>query len=446
MSPSEALRVKNSQIEKISKFFNRGTIEKIARETKFVQRESPLSGLDFLLLCVFAHQQCTAISLEGMCAELLKSGISITKQSLQERFNTHSVSFMERILNEALSTRLNTRAITPHPVFDRIAIWDSTGIELPGLFCEKYRGSGGGASQAALKLQYGYDLLSQKIIAILVQQGIHPDNRQELAGLKANDLRIEDLGYFKLNRLEQIAKAGAFFLSRYKFGVVVYTLENRQYQQLDLLKLQNKMRPGERKTLEAFIGKLDKMPVRLIIEKIPQGIADEKRRRLKTDKQIKRRSISKNRLKLCNLNIYISNTNEQQIPSEHIRSYYSLRWQIEIIFKAWKSVYNIDKIKTMRIQRFESMHYGALILIVLTTNLLSFYKRHIYANYKQEVSELKFYLIVKSMLFLFKQTITHSRKKMLEFLNLLEQIVHRTGIKGRKKNKSTPFHVLAVYP
>jgi hypothetical protein len=211
MNPSEALRIKNSQIEKISKFFDRETVEKIARETKFVQRESPLSGMDFFLLCVFCHQQCNEISLEGMCAELLKSGIPITKQSLQDRFNNYSVLFMEQILNEALSIRLNSRAITPHPVFKRITIRDSTSIELPETFRGKYKGSGGGASRGALKLQYSYDLLSHKIIVMLVQEGIHPDTRQELEGMRENDLRIEDLGYFKLNRLEQIAKAGAFF-------------------------------------------------------------------------------------------------------------------------------------------------------------------------------------------------------------------------------------------
>jgi hypothetical protein len=205
------------------------------------------------------------------------------------------------------------------------------------------------------------------------------------------------------------------------------------------------MKQGERRTLQAFIGKAEKVPVRMIIEKIPRQVAGEKRRRLKTDKQIRRRSISKKRLVLCNLNIYISNTNEEQLPPGDIRNYYSLRWQIEIIFKAWKSVYGIDKIKPMKLQRFESMHYGSLILIVLTTNLLSFYKRNIYVNHKQEVSELKFFKIVKSMLLIFQQAATHSKKRLLEFLNLLEQMVRRTGIKHKKKNKLTPFHILSAY-
>jgi len=35
---------------------------------------------------------------------------------------------------------------------------------------------------------------------------------------------------------------------------------------------------------------------------------------------------------------------------QQVRSYYSLRWQIEILFKAWKSVYHIDQVIPMLIE------------------------------------------------------------------------------------------------
>ena len=131
MKPSKVPQSKVKLLEQIGKFFNKEKIEQIARDTKFVQRNSTLTGMDFFLLCVFAHQQSHEISLEGLCTELLKEGIDLTKQSLQDRFNDYSVSFMEQILNETMSIKLNIGPIISHPFFKRITILDSTVIELP---------------------------------------------------------------------------------------------------------------------------------------------------------------------------------------------------------------------------------------------------------------------------------------------------------------------------
>jgi len=444
MRPSEALRSKIRQIESISKFLDRKKIECLARESKFIQRSSALSGMDFFILCVFAHQQCDQISLEGMCAELLKNGVRITKQSLQDRFNDNAVAFMREVLNESLALKFNVGPMISLQTFKRITILDSTQIELPESFCIKYKGSGGGASASSLKLQYGFDVVSQKIIVILMQNGVQADHSQQLQGLEENDLRIEDLGYFRLQRFEQIINAKAFFLSRYRHNVTVYQWQGQQFHPVNLLKLEKSMRPGERKTINAFLGLNEKLAVRMIIEKVPPKIANEKRRKLKTDKQNKRKNISSKRLSLCNLNIYVTNTSEQQIPSDQVRSYYSLRWQVEIIFKAWKSVYHIDHIRTMKLQRFECVHLGTLILIVLTTNLMSFCKRNLYARYKKELSELKFFKLLKASMAALQQAVINPRKQLLEFLDMIESLAYRNSIKEAKSNKDTPFAILKI--
>lgn len=443
MSPSSALRSKSKQIEIISRFFDAASVERIARQTKFVQRESSLSGMDFFRLCVFAHQKVDCVSLEDMCGELCRQGVDITKQSLQDRFNEHAVEFVTVLLNQALLIKLNAGRLITHTVFKRIVIWDSTQIELPEAFRIKYRGHGGGASGGALKIQYGYDLLSQKTIALLVQSAVEPDHTQTLEGLRENDLRIEDLGYFNLERLECIVKANAFFLSRYRFGTLLFD-QKHACQQIDLLKLERSMKAGQRITMDAFIGIERKLPVRLIIEKVPDDVAAQKRRKLKYDPQSKRKSLSKKRLKLCNLSIYITNTTEQQLPCSQIRSYYSLRWQIEIIFKSWKSVYRIDRTKPMKLHRFECVHLGALILIAITTSIMAACRIQL-LRHNKELSEFRFFKLMKLSLDLFQQTIS-SNRKLLEFIVLLEKMAIRHALKQSKANKPTPLHILNDIP
>jgi hypothetical protein len=184
MVNSKALPDKNSLVAEIEKYFDQQTVKQIAKETRFVQRQSKLSGMDFFFLCVFAHQKDESISLEGLCAELLKEGTSITKQSLQDRFNDDASAFMEKMSARILSQKLDLPPIIPHPVFGRIIIGDSTVFQLPETFTHKYRGSGGGASNAAVKIQYGYDLLSQSIHVMLVEQGVNPDCNMCLGEVK----------------------------------------------------------------------------------------------------------------------------------------------------------------------------------------------------------------------------------------------------------------------
>ncbi|MDO9255193.1 MAG: transposase, partial [Bacteroidales bacterium] len=129
--------------------------------------------------------------------------------------------------------------------FGRIVINDSTVFQLPEKYSGKYRGSGGGASTSAIKNQYCYDLLAQEIIAITVQKGTVPDCKYPLQDLRKNDLRMEDLGYFKVGRFRQMQEVEAYYLSRLKSGVNIYVQEAGNSKQLDILKVIGKMKVGE---------------------------------------------------------------------------------------------------------------------------------------------------------------------------------------------------------
>ena len=49
--------------------------------------------------------------------------------------------------------------------------------------------------------------------------------------------------------------------------------------------------------------------------------------------------------RLMGMNVYITNTSLEEVPTNYVHSLYSLRWQIEILFKTWKSFFEIDECK-----------------------------------------------------------------------------------------------------
>lgn len=390
---------------------------------------------------MFAHQREDFISLEGLCRYLLQRGQKITKQSLQERFTDAASAFMKDMVSHALKQKLGINFIWTHEKFKRILIGDATQFELPPLFEKFYKGSGGAASSSSIKVQYCYDLLSASIVSLVNRCGVATDYSSEISYLEKNDLVIEDLGYFNIERFKQIAKRGAYFLSRFRFGRVVFRKHKGQYVVFDLLKEEKKMKPGDIRQFQVWIDRKEKLPVRLILEKVPAQIANQKRRKLKTDKQSKRKNISKDRLRFCNLNAYITNASQEDLPMEKARNYYSLRWQIEIIFKAWKSVYKMDQVKSMKRQRFECMHFGLLLLVIIVTNIMICFKKIIWEINKKELSELKIYKCIKEVLPELSLAVL-KKKNLSQFINDILIMVNYTCLKEQKSNKRSPFSIL----
>lgn len=380
--------------------------------------------------------------MEDLCRELQMEGVEIRKQSLQDRFNGSASNFMKKMVEHALSKKLALDKEKIACKFGRIVINDSTVFQLPEHYSDTYKGCGGGASIAGIKNQYCYDLLAQEIIDITVQEGNESDYKYSLQDLRKNDLRIEDLGYFKIERFEKVQAAEACFLSRLKYGVTIFTLENGAYKKLDLLKVISKMKEGEIKNIQVYLGEKEKLLTRLVLEKVPEQAANEKRRKLKTDKQNKRKAISKERLAFCDVNAFISNCSQEQLPNHLLRQCYSLRWQIEIMFKAWKSYFKIDKVKQMKIERFECFHYGCLMFIIASTNLLRYFKQRILRKYQEEISELKFFKLIASMRQKIKEVIIKQRLDIEWLLDQLAILTERTCIKEQKKNRLKPLSII----
>lgn len=102
---------------------------------------------------------------------------------------------------------------------------------------------------------------------------------------------------------------------------------------------------------------------------------------------------------LCGYNLYLTNTPENALPEDAVFDIYGLRWQIELLFKIWKSLLCIDKVGKMNIFRFESYLYGRLLFILLSTELVAFIKETLVDNeIDVELSEWKTIKLIKKTL------------------------------------------------
>jgi len=201
--------------------------------------------------------------------------------------------------------------------------------------------------------------------------------------LSKGDLIIRDLGYFVLKVFRDIINKKAFFISRIKYGVDIFDVKTGK--KIDLLRYLKKNKFAD---MQVLIGKKEKLLTRLVALKLPECVAEARKRKLSSSRDQKLNP-SKNHMELMNWGIFITNIDHSVLQAKDIANFYSLRWKIEITFKSWKSSFNfnIDKFK-FSLNQLKVLILARLIVIVAITNYtMKYLKTKIKKN--KYISELK---------------------------------------------------------
>lgn len=348
-------------------------IEFMARESGFVKRKPKLTGEHFAAMMIFAKGSLADTSLVELCEDFrYTTSEKLKKQSLHERFNERAVAFLKLLLENLLARQIDSNKFKDLlPRQKGIKIKDSTSFQLPEHLRDIYPGSGGKTSKACVKIQFEYDLKSGKVTDLSIGGFTTTDlaNSYQLKdSIEPTDLLIRDLGYVGLRFLNIIQEKQAFFLNRIKSNVSLWGKTKKgSFEPIELARIEKQMRNSKTATkqLTVFLGKEKNIQCRLIIECLPTEVSEEKLRRAKRAAKREGRTLGKDALSRIGLNLFVTNMSDEDLPTEHVWPLYRLRWQIELVFKIFKSVAQIDKIKKVKRYRFECYLYGKLLWALL---------------------------------------------------------------------------------
>jgi hypothetical protein len=234
-------------------------------------------------------------------------------------------------------------------------------------------GSSHSRSKAGVSVQYEYDLQSGKITDLNITSGTRndrTDSGETVNNLDKGDLTIRDLGYFSTPVFEKYEEKEAFFLSRLDCSTNVYDSNERPVSFKDIYASMQKSGIIE-KEMTVYIGKQTKLPVRLILQTVPDEVY-KKRIREKTQKSKGqgRGQLTQETKVRSRFNLFITNAEESGLSTKQIFPLYRLRWQIELQFKAWKSVFRIDSWHEMKRHRYFTLLYVKLILIIINLQII----------------------------------------------------------------------------
>ncbi|OFD37056.1 transposase IS4 family protein [Bacillus mycoides] len=451
--------------EELYQYFTPSFLEELARELDFVQRKRKFSGHDLATICVWVSQRIASDSLVRLCSQLhAATGTLISPEGLNKRFNKKAVCFLKHVFSALLKNKVCETSVIPSSSlahFQRIRILDATIFQVPKHLASVYPGSGGCAQTAGIKIQLEYDLHSGQFLNFQVEPGKNNDKTfgtECLATLRPGDLCIRDLGYYSLDDLDQMDQRGGYYISRLKLNNMVYiknefpeyfrngtAKKQSQYIKIDLENIMNTLKPGQvYEIADPYIGKDKKLFTRVIIYRLTEKQLRERKKKQVYKESKKGITYSEKSKRLAGMNIYVTNTPLEWVPMEQIHDFYSLRWQIEIIFKTWKSLFQIHNWQNIKRERLECHIYGKLIAIFLCSSTMFKMRQLILQKKQKELSEYKAIGMIQDHLYILYQAIQQNTQKITKILCRLFNLLLKNGRKSHRYEKKTVFDILGV--
>lgn len=359
--------------KRFSSFYSEDHINAVARESGFMKRNRKLQPSHFLDSLMFNVHDNRSASLNDQSLTIqLRQGSLIRKQSLDERFNAGSVAFVKSLLEKQLKTQVAAHLESVcFKRFRSVKIKDSTRFQLPASLQHAYPGSGGAASCAGMHVQFEFDLKGGTVSTIKATDAKRQDStdaQETVSDIEEGSLVIRDLGYFSSKVLREIdTRRKAFYITRMVPGLKVYRRISGKFIALDLQRELVAMKSSciGHQELEVYLESNLKYPVRLMMERLSDEEVERRMRRARENARKKGRNLRKVYQAYAALGLFLTNVPKDWLKTEHIRTVYRLRWQIELRFKGWKGLCRVNAVKKVKLHRFETNLYARLLYILV---------------------------------------------------------------------------------
>jgi Transposase DDE domain len=315
-------------------------LDTIGRRTGVIRRQRKFTGASLLKTLVLTLMKAPNAQTDDFVATAAQLGVTVTPQALEKRFTPKLLAFLraglEHVLEQAVVAE--PAAIPLLERFTAVEVGDSTTIPLPDDYADEFPGCGGksDSGQAAVKIQVRWELRTGKLNQLVVQPGRSSDAQSAAAEppVTPGSLSIRDLGYFCLKRFQTLSAAGASWLSRWQPGTAVFDPEGRPLELLSYVQQHAGEKPLD---VPILLGSAERLPCRLIVLRVPPEMANRRRQKLYQKAQKHGRVPSQEQLAWCDWTLLVTNCPAEVLSWKEVVVLYRVRWQIELMFKLWKS-------------------------------------------------------------------------------------------------------------
>ena len=314
--------------------------QEIADRHHLIVRHRKFTATSLLSMFVLGYWHKPTASVADLAATAAQLGIDVSPQAVAKRFQPHLRDALHDLLQHTLTRMVaaQPRSLPLVQSFPAVIVGDSTTITLRPALAERYPGCGGkgNSGAAALKIQVQWDLTSGAFVAAL-EKGRQSDATSPLldAEIPTGSLVLRDLGYFSLERFAPFNADKIFWISRGSSNLTVQ-IDDTKRDLVHWLSQQN----GDRIDRPVRVGAIG-LACRLVALRVPPAIAKKRRAAAIKAASKQCRVARARRLAACDWTIILTNLPADSFDADTIFILYRVRWQIELLFKLWKSHHHL---------------------------------------------------------------------------------------------------------
>jgi hypothetical protein len=354
--------------------------DQLAKDTGFCRRRRLLDGSTFARTLVFALLQQPTASLQDFAdfaAEHLN--VHVSHNAFDQRFTDQAIAFLATLFADAFQRCLSAQP-TLLPLLRRfhgVYLRDATNIHLPDHLADLFPGrtSRAGTTAAALKLVLEMEVCTGQFTEAEVLCGLDNEKTSEVAAkpLPAGSLLLEDMGFLDGDRLREYTLQGVYLLTRVPAWTAFFAKDplGKGYRRLDVVAWLRQAKGGwlER---QVYVFHKQKLCLRLLAVRVPEAVAQQRRQRARQEAQRHGRPVSQRKLALCAWNILVTNAPVGLISTAEGWQVRRVRWQIELVFRVFKSEGGIERTQAHSRERVLCELYARLLaMMVLRWTLLA---------------------------------------------------------------------------
>ena len=298
-----------------------------------------------------------------------------------------------------------------------------------------WQGCGGTRGhRSSVKLEVGLELLSGQLTGPHLYDGRTADCRGAAQNrpLEPGSLRLADLAYFKLQRLQQGSAQQVYWLSRVKAATKVIDAQAKEWRLLEFIRAQQ----SERIDVNIKLGQQEQVACRLIAVRVSPRVADERRRRWHDKARRNGRPLKKETLALAEWTILVTNVEAEKLSLEEALVLARARWQIELLFKLWKSHGRIDEWRSQKPWRILTELYAKLLAMLIQHWVL------VVSGWREADKSLMKASRGVQMLALHMATAMGSVKALSQVIKLVGRCIARRCRVERRKKAPSSFQLL----
>ena len=296
----------------------------------------------FTLLEWITQDKPTLSSLSNLFAG---NGINISPQALSKKFNMKCSHFLLEIVNKIIENLIvESNAKTPAllSLFSGVYLADCTLCQLSHETKDLFPGVGGNdenVNVSELKIFLRIEASTGVIESFSLGSGRTSDHTfySKTKPLPRNSLELADMGFGSQKRMLDNLKNKVDFICRVQSQSILY-YGNQRYSISDFLNQQD----GNDVDVFILFG-TNRVPCRLVARKVSEEVAKRKLKQITRKAKKLGRKVSQAQRIVSHWQFYITSIDSSRCSLDEIITLYSVRWQIELIFKFWKSCMNLNK-------------------------------------------------------------------------------------------------------